>query len=51
VLAAYLEFTGGHPQRSMMLAHYLWQRTPRAASADETTWLSALDPARSMPRR
>ena len=29
----------------MMLAHYLWQRTPRAASADEATWLSALDQA------
>ena len=44
-LAPYLEFTRGHPQRSMMLAHYLWQRTPRGASADETTWLSALDQA------
>ena len=44
-LAPYLEFTRGHPQRSMMLAHYLWQRTPRAASADEATWLSALDQA------
>src|SRR6201996_5103544 len=44
-LAPYLEFTRGHPQRSMMLAHYLWQRTPRAGSADETTWLSALDQA------
>ena len=44
-LAPYLEFTRGHPQRSMMLAHYLWQRTPRGASADETTWLSAVDQA------
>ncbi len=44
-LAPYLEFTRGHPQRSMMLAHYLWQRTPRGASADEATWLSALDQA------
>jgi uncharacterized protein len=44
-LAPYLEFTRGHPQRSMMLAHYLWQRTTRAASADEATWLSALDQA------
>jgi hypothetical protein len=38
-----LEFTRGHPQRSMMLAHYLWQRTPERSAADETTWLSALD--------
>jgi hypothetical protein len=29
----------------MMLAHYLWQRTPPGATADEGTWLSALDQA------
>jgi hypothetical protein len=40
-----LEFTRGHPQRCMMLAHYLWQRTPRGGRADEETWLSALDQA------
>jgi hypothetical protein len=40
-----LEFTRGHPQRSMMLAHYLWQRTPRGSSADEGTWVGALDQA------
>ncbi len=44
-LAPLLEFTRGHPQRSMMLAHYLWQRTPRGASADEQAWVSALDQA------
>jgi len=44
-LAPLLEFTRGHPQRSMMLSHYLWQRTPRGASADEGTWVSALDQA------
>ncbi|MDE3131057.1 MAG: hypothetical protein KGL16_07870 [Acidobacteriota bacterium] len=38
-----LDFTRGHPQRSMMLAHYLWQRTPRRTSADESTWAGALD--------
>jgi hypothetical protein len=42
-LAPMLEFTRGHPQRSMMLAHYLWARTPRGATADEEIWLSALD--------
>ena len=26
-LTPMLEFTRGHPQRSMMLAHYVWQRT------------------------
>ena len=44
-LSPYIEFTRGHPQRSMMLAHYLWQRTPRGDTADEQTWLSALDAA------
>ncbi len=44
-LSPLLEFTRGHPQRSMMLAHYLWQRTPRDAAADEETWLAALDQA------
>ena len=42
-----LEFTRGHPQRSMMFAHYLWERTPRRVTADEGTWLSALDDAAS----
>jgi hypothetical protein len=40
-----LEFTRGHPQRSMMLAHYLWQGTPPGATADEGTWVTALDQA------
>jgi hypothetical protein len=40
-----LDFTRGHPQRSMMLAHYLWQRTARGASADEASWVGALDQA------
>ncbi len=44
-LTPMLEFTRGHPQRSMMLAHYLWQRTPGAATADEGTWLAARDQA------
>ena len=28
-----------------MLAHYLWERTPRETAADEGTWLSAVDQA------
>ncbi len=44
-LAPMLEFTRGHPQRSMMLAHYLWQGTPRGGVADEGTWVAALDQA------
>ncbi len=44
-LAPLVEFARGHPQRSMMLAHYLWARTGRGATADEGTWVSALDQA------
>lgn len=44
-LTPLLEFTRGHPQRSMLLAHYLWQHTPRASVADEETWVGALDRA------
>lgn len=44
-LAPLLEFTRGHPQRSMMLAHYLWERTARDSASDEATWVSALDQA------
>ncbi len=40
-----LEFTRGHPQRSMLLAHYVWARTRRGAAADEGVWVSALDQA------
>jgi hypothetical protein len=46
-LAPLLEFTRGHPQRSMMLAHYVWERTPAAGVADEQTWVAALDQARA----
>ena len=44
-LTPMLEFTRGHPQRTMLLAHYLWQRAPRGSTADEGTWVSALDQA------
>jgi hypothetical protein len=44
-LSPLLEFTRGHPQRSMMLAHYLWGRTTRGTASDEGTWVSALDQA------
>jgi hypothetical protein len=44
-LTPLIDFTRGHPQRSMMLAHYLWARTPRKGAADEGTWVAALDQA------
>lgn len=34
-----LEFGRGHPMRSMMLAHVLWERCPEGGSADEEIWL------------
>ena len=44
-LAALLAFTRGHPQRSMMLAHFLWEQTPPGRAADETQWIQARDEA------
>lgn len=33
----------GHPQRSMMLAHFLWERTSRGGTSDAASWQLALD--------
>ncbi|MGH2915586.1 MAG: hypothetical protein ACRDMX_11415 [Solirubrobacteraceae bacterium] len=44
-LAPMLELTRGHPMRSMMLAHYLWERTASGTTADEGTWIAAQDQA------
>lgn len=33
----------GHPQRAMLLAHFLWERTPRGTKGDYAAWQSALD--------
>lgn len=36
VLGPLLDLAGGHPQRTMLLAHYLWERVlPRQAPGDE----------------
>ncbi|MQA73473.1 MAG: hypothetical protein GEU88_03830 [Solirubrobacterales bacterium] len=40
-LAPLLGLVQGHPQRAMLAAHHLWERTPEAARADEATWSSA----------
>jgi len=40
-----VRFARGHPQRSMLLAHHLWARTPRAEKADLDDWLDARDTA------
>jgi uncharacterized protein len=44
-LAALLGFARGHPQRTMMLAHFLWSATPHGGVADETHWIAARDAA------
>jgi hypothetical protein len=44
-LDPFVSFTRGHPQRCMMLAHYLWRRTRPGRAADEQVWLDALEAA------
>ena len=39
-----LEAARGHPQRAMLLAHFLWERTGRGEHADEGTFADALSP-------
>jgi uncharacterized protein len=36
-----VEFTRGHPQRTMLLAHCLWRHTPDGTTADEQTFATA----------
>lgn len=40
-----LDVARGHPQRAMILAHFLWERTPVNESADEVAWQEALEDA------
>lgn len=41
-LDALLDLVRGHPQRAMLLAHHLWEQTPRDNSADLETFDRAL---------
>jgi hypothetical protein len=45
-LGPLLDLSGGHPQRAMLLAHHLFQLTPRGGSAGPDTWIRAQDAAR-----
>lgn len=45
VVVALLAVADGHPQRTMLLAHHLWQQTPRRGSADIARWEAALKAA------
>ncbi len=38
-----LETAAGHPQRTMLLAHFVWEKTPRGAVANEEAFAAALD--------
>jgi uncharacterized protein len=33
----------GHPQRAMLVAHFLWERTPRETKSDYAAWRATLD--------
>lgn len=41
-LAALLDLADGHPQRAMLLAHHLWERTPRGGTATLEIWQETL---------
>jgi uncharacterized protein len=43
VLDALLSAGAGHPQRTMLLAHTLWELTPRGEAATEEAWRSAYE--------
>lgn len=43
VLALLLDTAEGHPQRAMMLAHHLWERTPKGTASDAEAWNAALE--------
>jgi uncharacterized protein len=40
-----VEFTRGHPQRTMLQAHFLWRRTPAGGAATEETHATAQEDA------
>jgi len=44
-LAALLEFSRGHPQRSMLLAHFLWEATEQGTTGNEAQWIEARETA------
>lgn len=45
-----LELAKGHPQRTMLLAHTVWELTPSAATATEETWRAARERAMNQVR-
>ena len=45
-----LAFTRGHPQRTMLVAHHLWDVVPRGAVGDETAFVDARSRRSPAPR-
>jgi hypothetical protein len=45
ILDPLLATVRGHPQRAMLLAHFLWEGTPRGEECDPAGWQAALDDA------
>lgn len=43
ILDPLLAATRGHPQRAMLLAHFVWERTARKEQSDEVGWQEALN--------
>lgn len=43
VMDAFLDLVKGHPQRAMLLAHQLWEQTPRGEVATPERWQLALE--------
>ena len=48
MLGALVATADGHPQRAMLLAHLLWDRTPLRRPADPDDWADALAAARAL---
>jgi uncharacterized protein len=42
MLEPLLETAKGHPQRAMLLAHFLWEKTPKGKTSDGVAWERAL---------
>lgn len=49
-LGPLIALSQGHPQRTMLLAHALWEQTPHGSVADEGTWLAAYEHAMAQVR-
>jgi len=50
-LGPLLDTAAGHPQRTMLLAHLIWERTPPGGAATHETWLEAYDHAMAVDVR